>query len=100
MSLAAHKGMLWAAVGAVSSWTALPFRPVPPGSQILVKRTASGAWQVDLDLGLDYLRAATNSLAHHVEAELPRRGHPSSENLTLGASPSEGCTRDVDFSRG
>src|SRR2546427_133611 len=59
MSLAAHKGMLWAAVGAVSSWTAPPFRPVPPGSQILVKRTASGAWEVDLDLGLDYLRAAS-----------------------------------------
>ena len=59
MSLAAHKGMLFAAVGAVSSWTAPPFRPVPPGSQILVKRTASGAWEVDLDLGLDYLRAAS-----------------------------------------
>ena len=59
MSLAAHKGMLWAAVGAVSSWTAPPFRPVPPGSQIIVKRTASGAWEMDLDLGLDYLRAAS-----------------------------------------
>src|SRR5207244_5666697 len=43
MSLAAHKGMLWAAVGAVSSWTAPPFPPVPPGSQILVTRTSSGA---------------------------------------------------------
>src|SRR5438309_5191207 len=31
----------------------------PPGSQILVKRTASGDWEVDLDLGLDYLRTAS-----------------------------------------
>src|SRR5256886_4921968 len=51
--------MLWAAIGAVSSWTAPPFRPVPPGWEILVKRTPSGDWEVDLDLGLDYLRTAS-----------------------------------------
>src|SRR5437899_9623574 len=85
ISLVAHKGLLWAAAGSVSSWTAPPFRPVPPGSQVIVKRTSTGPWEVDLDLGLDYLRAASMASVRFTTDRRGRKLSEPAEVLLVGA---------------